>query len=410
MSQNELKKIVSVALHTTFLRYSVGFIEKDCTFIIGFSLRSILQGENSQQMTPTMRHLTEHFRLEGDVQHIDKLGDGFINDTFIVTTSCARYVLQRKNKSIFTDIPAMMQNIEGVTTYLREKVLHAGGDPLREVLTTIHTLDDGLYYRDVEGEYWTMCRYIEQSVCYDKADSPELAHKGGEGIGRFQRLLADYDQPLTDILPGFHNMRFRFVQWDDTLRHDVAGRCHELSAEIAEIEHRRATMLAFWQQVEDGIIPLRITHNDTKISNILFDRNGEVLCMIDLDTVLRSPCFNDFGDAIRTYANHGREDEPQTERVWLDLELFESFAAGYLSQARSFLTSAELESLAFSVRYITFEQYLRFLMDYINGDTYYKIHYPEHNLVRARAQLALLRSIESHYTEMCHTIRRLAHD
>lgn len=355
-----------------------------------------------------MKRIAERFRLEGSICSIDTLGEGFINDTYVVVTDRMRYVLQRKNRNVFTDIPAMMRNIAGVTAFLREKIRLAGGDPLREVLTVVPTLDGALCHRDEAGDYWAVSRYIERSMSYDAATTPALARCGGQGVGRFQRLLADYTEPLADILPGFHDIRYRFAQWDEALRRDAVGRRTSVSYEIGEIERRREQMLRFRQQVENGAIPLRVTHNDTKIANILFDRQGSVLCMIDLDTVSRSPCYNDFGDAVRTYANRGREDDPHPENVGLDMPMFEGFAEGYLREARAFLTPAERDALAFSVRYITYEQVLRFLMDYIDGDTYYKIKSPDHNLVRTRAQLALLHSIETHYDRMCDTIRRLS--
>ena len=285
-----------------------------------------------------MKRIAEQFRLDGAVQSVATLGEGFINDTYIVTTERTRYVLQRKNRNVFTDIPAMMRNIEGVTSFLREKVRRAGGDPRREVMTVIPTHDGALYYEDAAGDYWAATLFIEDSVTCQSASTPELARCGGEGIGRFQRMLADYGEPLADILPGFHDIRFRFRQWDDALARDAAGRRASVAREIEWIECRRDEMLRFWQRVETGEIPRRVTHNDTKINNILFDRQGRVLCVIDLDTVLRSPCFNDFGDAIRTYANHGREDDENLDDVWLDMTMFRGFAEGYLSEARAFLT------------------------------------------------------------------------
>ncbi len=351
-----------------------------------------------------MKRIAAQFRIDAPAERISPLGEGFINDTFLVTTGQTRYILQRKNRHVFTDIPAMMRNIWGVTTHLKAKVREAGGDPLREVLTVIPTSDGSLYYLDDAGDYWTMALYIEGSVSYDAATSPALARCGGEGIGRFQRQLSDYREPLTDILPGFHNIRIRFQQWDDALARDAAGRRKSVPQEIEWIESRRTEMLRFWERVECGEIPTRVTHNDTKINNILFDRQGRVLCVIDLDTVLNAPCCNDFGDAIRTYANHGREDDEHTENVWLDKEMFRSFTAGYLSETESFLTPAERDSLPFSARYITYEQVLRFLMDYLNGDTYYKIRFPDHNLVRTRAQYALLQSIEANYDELCEIV------
>lgn len=361
-------------------------------------------------MKENLREIASHFALEGPVTAIDSLGEGFINDTFIVRTEADApdYILQRKNKAVFPDVPAMMDNIRRVTEHIRRGVIAAGGDPRREVMTVVPAKDGHLYHVDAEGEYWAATVFIDDTIAYNKADSPELARKGGEGIGKFQSQLDDFTEPLAETIKGFHNIRHRFGQWDAALARDAAGRRIHLAEEIGWIESRRAEMLSFWSKVEDGTIPTRVTHNDTKINNILFDRQGRVLCVIDLDTVLRSPCFNDFGDAIRTYANHGREDDEHLDDVWLDMAMFRGFAEGYLSEARAFLTPAETDALAFSVRYITYEQVLRFLMDYLDGDTYYKIKSPDHNLVRTRAQYALLRSAEERYDAMRAIVAELA--
>lgn len=361
-------------------------------------------------MKAELQEIASQFALEGAITAIDSLGEGFINDTFIVRTAgdAPDYILQRKNKSIFPDVPAMMENIRKVTDHIRRRVAAAGGDPRREAMTVVATRDGKLYHVDAQGEYWAVSVFISDTIAYNKADSPELARKGGEGIGKFQSQLDDFTEPLAETIKGFHNIRHRFGQWDAALARDAAGRKMHLAGEIGWIESRRAEMLSFWSKVEDGTIPTRVTHNDTKINNILFDRQGRVLCVIDLDTVLRSPCFNDFGDAIRTYANHGREDDENLDDVWLDMTMFRGFAEGYLSEARAFLTPAETDALAFSVRYITYEQVLRFLMDYLDGDTYYKIKSPDHNLVRTRAQYALLRSAEERYDAMRAIVAELA--
>ena len=354
-----------------------------------------------------LQSIVAQFALDAPVVEIKPLGAGFINDTFMVNTVgiASDYILQRKNKTIFTDVPAMMNNICMVTEHIRHKVVAAGGDPLREVLTVVKTQSGELCYRDAEGEYWAMCVFIGNSVTYQRADSPALCYKGGQGIGRFQSQLADFGQPLFETIKGFHNIRWRFVQWDESLKVDKAGRVGCLSQEIDWINSRRDEMLNFWQKVETGEIPMRVTHNDTKISNILFDEQGEVLCVIDLDTVMSSTSLNDFGDAIRSYTNTGAEDDKELDKVSMDIELFKSYTEGYLSERKATLTSSEKEWLAFSARYITYEQILRFLMDYIDGDTYYKIAYPEHNLVRTHAQYRLLQSMESQYEEMCNIVR-----
>ncbi len=351
-----------------------------------------------------IKHIAQQFQYDAEIADITPLGQGFINDTFVVTLadSPRRYILQRKNKNIFTDVPAMMENIERVCQHIKGKV----ANPEREAMTITRTLDGKLYTMDSEGEYWASCLLIEPTVAYDSASTPKLAYQGGKGIGMFQRMLCDFQGELVDILPGFHNMRFRFEQWDAAIKADVTGRVAELSEEISWIESRRTEMMAFWALIEDGSIPKRISHNDTKINNILFDADENVVCVIDLDTVLSSTVLNDFGDAIRTYTNTGKEDDTNLANVSLSLEMFEGYTQGYLSQTTSFLNDCEKEHLAFSARFIIFEQVLRFLMDYINGDTYYKIASPTHNLQRTHAQYALLQSAEAQYDEMCAIVKR----
>lgn len=351
------------------------------------------------------------FQLEGTVDKVVPMGEGFINDTYTIYTSGKPepdYLLQRKNKKIFTDVPAMMENISKVCTHIRKKVIEKNGDPRREAMTVIPATDGELYYRDDEGEFWAVCEFIKDTITYQSAKTPELAFQGGKGIGLFQSMVSDLTEPLTDILPGFHNIRFRFNQWDAVLEKDPAGRKARLSKEINWIEERREEMLNFWKLVESGEIPTRVTHNDTKINNILFDQTGNVLCVIDLDTVLNSTCLNDFGDAMRSYTNTGMEDDENLEAVSCDLSIFEGFTKGYLSQTIGFLNKMELEYLAFSAKYITYEQVLRFLMDYINGDQYYKIKHPEHNYQRTLAQYKLLTSMEDQYDEMCRIVCAVA--
>lgn len=358
-----------------------------------------------------LEKIAANFLLQGSVDRIEALGEGFINDTFIIYTkeeTVPDYLLQRKNKRIFTNVPAMMKNIQKVCLHIKQKVIARNGDPMREAMTIVPALDGKLYFQDEEGEYWAVCVFISDTISYQSAKTPELAFQGGKGIGMFQSMVADLNEPLTDILPGFHNIRFRFNQWDAVLAKDPVGRKAKLTEEISWIENRRNEMLNFWILVENGDIPTRVTHNDTKINNILFDENGDVLCVIDLDTVLNSTCLNDFGDAMRSYTNTGQEDDENLESVSCDLSIFEGFAKGYLSEALSFLTKKELEYLAFSAKYITYEQVLRFLMDYIDGDHYYKIKNPEHNHQRTLAQYKLLTSMEKQYPEMCRIVKEVA--
>ena len=368
------------------------------------------------QNTDKMFDIVSLFETVGKVKEVRPLGPGFINDTLIVKCvdgdAEVRYILQRKNHNVFPDVPGMMNNIVMVTAHIKAKVEAAGGDPMREVLTVVERRQESLteeektlpysnlYYKDADGNFWAMCTFIEGSVTYEKADTPVLAYKGGQGIGKFQAQLADFNVPLSETIKGFHNIRWRFQQWEEALKKDAAGRVKDLAEEISWIESRKEEMLAFWSLVENGTIPMRVTHNDTKISNILFDEAGEVLCVIDLDTCMSSTSLNDFGDAIRSYTNTGAEDDRDLSKISMSLEMFKAYAEGYLSERKASMTESEIEWLAFSARYITFEQVLRFLMDYIDGDTYYKTNAPDHNLVRTHAQYKLLQSMEEQYPQM----------
>ena len=361
-------------------------------------------------MKAELQEIASQFALEGAITAIDSLGEGFINDTFIVRTAgdAPDYILQRKNKSIFPDVPAMMENIRKVTDHIRRRVAAAGGDPRREAMTVVVTRDGKLYHVDAQGEYWAVSVFISDTIAYNKADSPELARKGGEGIGKFQAQLADFTEPLAETIKGFHNIRHRFVQWDEALRRDAAGRVKDLAEEIGWIESRRDEMLSFWSKVEDGTIPTRVTHNDTKINNILFNKQGEVLCAIDLDTVMNSTSLNDFGDAIRYGASTAAEDERDLSRVNLSLSLYRAYAEGYLSEVGNVLTGEELRSLPVGAKMMTLETGVRFLTDYLNGDVYFKVACPDHNLVRARAQLKLLEDMDANWEEMVSVIGELA--
>lgn len=343
------------------------------------------------------------FDIPCEIVDVKPMGEGFINDTLLIETpeGCSNYILQRKNRNVFPDVPAMMENIRCVTAHLKRTVAENGGNADKEVLTQIPLRGtDTLYHVDENGEYWTVCKFIEGSVTHDRVTSAELAFEGGRGIGRFHKLLGGFNKPLHETIPGFHNLRLRFEQWDEALANDVAGRKASVAEEIGWIEERRNEIMAFQQMIETGVFPVRVTHNDTKISNILFDSENKALCVIDLDTMMSASIFNDFGDAIRSYTNTGAEDDPDLNRVSCSLEYFEAYTRGFLSECGDMLTPQELEWLPFAGRFITFEQVLRFLMDYINGDTYYKTAYPDHNLVRTRAQFALLRSQERQYERL----------
>lgn len=346
-----------------------------------------------------LMEIAARFRLAGEPLSVKPLGEGgFINDTYRVRTADGQpdYLLQRKNGSVFPDIPAIMDNTRRVTDHLKRKVREEGGDPDREVLTPVAVKEDAkrLWTRDDDGNYWTACVFIDGSVTLQSVDSAAVAEAGGRGIGRFHRMMADFQGELAPSIPGFHNLRLRFSQWDAAVKADRAGRVKDLTEEIEWIESRRGEIMAFQEMIERGEFPLRATHNDTKISNFLFNEDLTPLCVIDLDTLMTAPVFNDFGDAIRSYTNTGAEDDRHLSRVGFSREYYDAYTRGFLAECGDVLTEAERRWLPFAGRFITFEQVLRFLMDYIDGDRYYKIAYPEHNLVRTRAQYRLLSSME----------------
>lgn len=340
------------------------------------------------------RQIIDQFAIDGKVLEVKPLGEGgFINDTFVVKTEgdAPDYILQRKNHIVFPNVPAMMDNIVAVTEHIKAKV----ADPLRDTLTIIPTKDGKYYVNDENGNFWAVCVFIKDTVTYEVANTPELARQGGIGLGLFHKQVSDFTQPLTEIIKGFHNIRWRFTQWDEAVAKDAAGRVKDLSEEISWIESRREKMLAFWEKYEKGILPARVIHGDTKISNFLFNKSdNSLLCAIDLDTMMTSTLLCDVGDALRSYTNTGAEDDKDLSKVSMSKEMYDAYIEGYLSEMGPFLSEEERELLGFGGIYITYEQVLRFLMDYIDGDKYYKIKYPEHNLVRTHAQYKLLTSME----------------
>jgi len=347
--------------------------------------------------------IVSRFDIKESVTSIVPLGEGFINDTlkvFVEGQDTPAYILQRKNHIVFPDVPSMMENIRKVTEHIQAKGA--------ETLILVKTKDAALYYQDKDGNFWAMTRFNQGTSSFFTADTPDLAYQGGMGLGVFHRQVADFKEPLTEIIKGFHNIRWRFKQWDEALARDAAGRVASLSEEISWVESRRTLMLAFWEKFEKGELPCRVTHNDTKISNFLFDaQSGKLRCAIDLDTLMSSTLLNDTGDALRSYTNTAAEDEKDLEKVGMSFGMFKAYMEGYLSQMGELLTESEKENLAFSGLYITYEQVLRFLMDYIDGDTYYRIAYPEHNLVRTWSQNKLLTSMEKQLPEMRELVRSL---
>ena len=343
------------------------------------------------------------FDLTGQVDSIKPLGNGLINDTYKVTTTDGpSYVLQRINHHIFKDVDLLQKNIVSVTSHIRGKLEAAGAvDVDRKVLTFISLKDSDLtYYFDGES-YWRVSLFIEDAFTYETVN-PEYSYYAGRSFGHFEAMLADVPDTLGETIPDFHNMELRARQLDEAVAADAVGRMAEAEVQeiLKEVLVYREEMCKAERMHREGVLPKRICHCDTKVNNMMFDASGEVLCVIDLDTVMPSFVFSDFGDFLRTAANKVAEDDPRIEMVEFDMEIFKAFAKGYVESASVFLTPVELDNLPYAAALFPYMQAVRFFADYINGDTYYKIKYPEHNLVRTRNQMALFRSVMSYLPQM----------
>lgn len=348
------------------------------------------------------------FKIQGTVAEIKPLGAGLINDTYRVVTREADapdYVLQRINHAIFHDVEMLQANIAAVTGHIRKKLTAAGETDIdRKVLTFLQTEEGKTYWFDGDS-YWRVMIFIPRATTYETVN-PEYSRYAGQAFGHFQAMLADLPDTLGETIPDFHNMEFRLQQLRDAVAADAAGRVAEVQYYLDEIEKRAEEMCKAERLYREGKLPKRVCHCDTKVNNMMFDEDGRVLCVIDLDTVMPSFIFSDYGDFLRTGANTGDEDDPNLDRVNFNMEIFKAFTEGYLDSAKSFLTPIEIENLPYAVSLFPYMQCVRFLADYINGDTYYKIKYPEHNLVRTKAQFKLLQSVEERMEEMREAIIR----
>ena len=343
------------------------------------------------------------FDLNGQIDAIKPLGNGLINDTYKVTTTDGpSYVLQRINHHIFKDVDLLQKNIVSVTSHIRSKLEAADAvDVDRKVLTFIPLRNSDLtYYFDGES-YWRVSLFIEDAFTYETVN-PEYSYYAGRSFGHFEAMLADVPDTLGETIPDFHNMELRARQLDEAVAADAVGRMAEAEVQeiLKEVLVYREEMCKAERMHREGVLPKRICHCDTKVNNMMFDASGEVLCVIDLDTVMPSFVFSDFGDFLRTAANKVAEDDPRIEMVEFDMEIFKAFAKGYVESASVFLTPVELDNLPYAAALFPYMQAVRFFADYINGHTYYKIKYPEHNLVRTRNQMALFRSVMSYLPQM----------
>lgn len=361
-------------------------------------------------MTNPLTEIVRRFPQIGDVAEIRPLTSGLINQTYRIHTASPAeddYVLQRINRHVFTDVDLLQHNIECVTRHIRCKLEERGvSDIERKVLRFLAADDGRTYCRDRDGECWRVSVYIRDSQTLDEVNG-ETAYLAGKNFGAFEAMLTDLTEPLGETIPHFHDMELRIRQLGEAAQADRAGRMSEVAPLVDELMGEADEMCCAERLHREGRLPKHICHCDTKVSNMLFDRDGQVLCVIDLDTVMPSFVFSDYGDFLRSAACSAAEDEPDTSRIGFRQDIFRAFTRGYLEEAGPFLTPLEVEMLPFAARLFPYMQAVRFLTDYIDGDRYYRISYPTHNLVRARAQHKLFRSAEQHEPLMREYIRSL---
>ncbi|WP_367925025.1 phosphotransferase enzyme family protein [uncultured Ruthenibacterium sp.] len=336
-----------------------------------------------------------------------RYGAGHINDTFCVYTQtangdCVRYILQRINTNTFRNPDALMENISGVTEYLRRIIEKNGGDPMRETMNVIPTREGKPYYSDTDGGAWRVYTFVEGTICLQKVETPEQFYESAYAFGNFQRLLSAYPaDTLHETISNFHNTVWRYENFEKALSADVCGRAKDVSDEIDFVKAHKQDCSVMVDLLKQGKLPLRVTHNDTKLNNILMDKiSGKGICVIDLDTVMPGLAANDYGDSIRFGANDCAEDEKDLSKVNFSLSLFETYTKGFLEAAGQSLTTLEKETLVWGAKLMTLECGIRFLTDYLEGDHYFKVHREGHNLDRCRTQFKLVRDMEANWDAM----------
>ena len=360
----------------------------------------------------SVENIVYSFDIEGRVVDYVPFGNGHINETKLVTVDNGgkkvQYVLQRINKNVFKSPEQLMENYVGVTKFIRKKIEDMGGDTLREVINAIPAKNGKPYVIDEEGQYWRLLVYVTDSMSYDKVERPEQFYDSAVSFGDFQYMLSDYPaETLHETIVNFHNTPDRFRQLTEAIENDVKGRLSEVEAEVAFAREREAFTHTLEDAHKAGRLPLRVTHNDTKLNNILFDINtGKALCVVDLDTIMPGYSVNDFGDSIRFGATTALEDETDLSLVNFDIGLYELYVKGFIEGAKGGLTEGELEMLPIGAIMMTLECGMRFLADYLNGDTYFRIHRPSHNLDRCRNQFKLVADMEQHLDEMKAIVRK----
>jgi Ser/Thr protein kinase RdoA (MazF antagonist) len=346
--------------------------------------------------------IVSKFEIKEGVGAVEHFGMGHINDSYVVKSASDNqpgYLLQRINHHIFKDVPALMNNILLVTDHLKTKLKSVpGANPETEVLTVVKTKDHFSYHHDSLGNYWRVYTYLKNTKSLDIVVNTKQAQECGKALGKFQAMLTDFDTGrLHETIPNFHNVASRLSQYHTALERNQVARKQLVVEEMGFISERIERMCAMLTLAKEEHLPVRVTHNDTKFNNVLLNQWDRAQCIVDLDTVMPGYVSYDFGDAIRTLINMAAEDEPDLVKIGLNMPIFEAFTKGYLTESVEWLTEGEIKSLSLSVLLFPYMQGVRFLTDYLQGDTYYKTQFPDHNLQRARAQFQLVRKLEEQY-------------
>jgi len=356
-----------------------------------------------------IKHIFSQFEIDSEFVNATEIISGHINDTFrIETVQKPHYILQRINHHVFENVPSLMENKVSISKHLTDKLGHISENELyKRVLTFAHTRSGENFYRDESGNYWNLMFYVDDCVNYLAVTDPKLAREAGRIFGEFLSLTRDFDSStLFEVIPNFHTMSCRLEQFDEALGNAQESKKSQAQDSIDFANTHREEMLTLENLVNENKIPLRVTHNDTKISNVLFSQTGEALCVIDTDTVMQGIVHFDFGDAIRIICNTADEDEKDLSKVEFDLPYYEAFTEGFMASMRNEISEIEVEYLAFSAKMMTFIIGLRFLTDFLNDDIYFKITYETHNLVRAKSQFKLVYQIEKNMNRMNEIVQR----
>lgn len=343
-----------------------------------------------------LKFVFEQFKHDAQFESYKELASGHINDTYlIITKTKPYYVLQRINHGVFPDVPGLIENKVAISEHISAKLQHLSKKKQRRrILKFFKTKDGASYYRGDEGNYWNLMQFIDKSITHMTVSSEDIAYEGGKLLGQFLTLTSDFDaSTLTEVIPNFHDMSFRYRQFDEALKTASPERVENAKSSIALVNASKDEMHILQRLKESGEIKIRVTHNDTKISNVLFNKKKKGLCLIDLDTVMPGIVHYDFGDAIRTICNTAAEDEANLDLVEFNLDYYNAYTKGFLKTMGASLTPTELKYLPLGAKTMIFIIGLRFLTDYLNGDIYFKTQYPEHNLIRAKNQFKLLQSL-----------------